>query len=105
MKCQVCGKEIERSSYSNGIICSSECFDKNFWNEIVSEKDSHLIINGKCYSVGPETDAYKGFGGAKQIIKKFDGTIITTTNLWMQGFIPEEYRDQLADNAVFLKSY
>lgn len=49
MKCEICGKEIEKSSYSSAILCSSECFGKHFWNEIVKDKNNRIIINGHCY--------------------------------------------------------
>ena len=52
MKCEICGKEIEKSSYSNAILCSSECFGKHFWNEIVKDKNNRIIINGNCYVDG-----------------------------------------------------
>lgn len=52
MKCEICGKEIEKSSYSSAILCSSECFGKHFWNEIVKDKNNRIIINGNCYVDG-----------------------------------------------------
>jgi hypothetical protein len=39
-------------------------------------------------------------GGAKYTIKKKDGTIIHTTNLWHNGTIPKELYKE--DNAEFI---
>ena len=105
MKCQVCGKEIDKSKYSNGIICSPECFERNFWLEKIRNKDQYIIVNNEIYAIGEEDSKsiFRGFGGANYIIKFFDGAEVSTTNLWYCGEIPEEFRDQLPDNAVFIK--
>ena len=39
IKCCICGKEIEKSQFLGVVLCSSECFHKKFWNDIVNEKD------------------------------------------------------------------
>lgn len=104
IKCCICGKEIEKSQFLGVVLCSSECFHKKFWNDIVNEKDEHLIINGECYYNETIPDGiYKGFGGRGFKIKKFDGTIIQTSNLWHQGTVPEEYKDLLPNNAEWIK--
>ena len=107
MKCIACNKEIGKSSYSNAVLCSSECFSINFWNEIVQEKEdpNTVIVDGKCYYIGSESDSsgFRGFGGAKFKINFFDGREITTTNLWRRGAIPETHKELLPDNAEFVK--
>jgi len=105
MKCQVCGKEIERSNYGGGhILCSSECFNRMFWLEII-EDDRTVVINGKAYTIGREDapDWDKGFGGALHRIKYYFGLEVETTNLSYRGEVPAEFRDQLPDNAEFIK--
>ena len=108
MKCKICGKEIEKSSYSNDILCSSECFHVNFWNELVEEynKDPYHnpVVNGTKYYVGDENNAgaFRGFDGARFCILFNDGTIILSTNLWCNGEVPEEYKDKLKNNAKFI---
>jgi len=37
------------------------------------------------------------------VIKFRDGRSVTSTNLWCQGTIPLQYRDELPDNAEFVK--
>ncbi|MFR2207335.1 MAG: hypothetical protein ACLS59_07335 [Clostridia bacterium] len=107
MKCEICGKEIEKSSYSSAILCSSECFGKHFWNEIVKDKNNRIIINGHCYvDGGNKPDAihtsWLGFNGNKFNIEFFDGRKLTTNNLWCNGEIPKEYRKLLPNNAKLI---
>ena len=106
MKCTVCGKEIEKSCYSNAVLCSSKCYCLNFWQEIITEKEEHIIINGQCYYddgevKNPDRHLFLGHAGRRFWIKFFDGRTITTNNLWSQGDIPEEFREELPDNAEF----
>ena len=106
MKCIIYCKEIEKSAYSNAPLCSSECFRINFWNEIVAEKNKHIIINGECYYDegnidNPNRHSFLGCAGRRFWIRFNDGRTITTNNLWCQGTIPEDFRDKLPDNAEF----
>lgn len=106
MECIVCGKEIEKSCYSNAALCSSECYCYNFWQEIIAEKEEHIIINGQCYYddgevKNPDRHLFLGHSGRRFWIRFFDGRTITTNNLWSQGDIPEEFREELPDNAEF----
>lgn len=99
--CSVCGKHFDgRPMYSEN-ICSDECFTKDFWTKALD--DEAIIINGECYHVGPEDSsiAFRGYGGHKFVIQLKDGRKITTTNLWNQGEIPEEFHRE--DNAVILE--
>ena len=108
MNCQICGKEIESSSYSGGIICSSNCHHELFWLEKIREYIEHpetfAIIDGNSYRIESENvpESLKGFYGNKHTIKYNDGRIITTTNLWTNGEIPTKYRIVLKDNAEFV---
>ena len=109
LNCTICGKEIEKSSYSNEVLCSSECFRIDFWNEKVEDVNNELeehkfaIIDGTVYYIGNENDSkfFRGFGGRKFIIEFNDGTEITTTNLWCNGDVPEDYKGKLPNNAKF----
>ena len=103
MKCEICGKEIEKSQYANGVICSSKCFTIDFWNECLDDKA--IIIDGRCYHDGGKKPCnyggFLGFGGRVFNIKMNDGTIIETNNLWYNGVVPPERNVQ--NNAEFLK--
>lgn len=56
MKCVICGKEIEKSCYTNAVLCSGECFHRHFWRELISEKEQHIVIGGQCYCDGGEIE-------------------------------------------------
>lgn len=104
MNCEICGKEITESRYTNAVLCSSDCFTRNYWRQIIAEKEKHIIINGHCYCDGGETeesDKYSGYSGRRFWIRFFDGVVFTTNNLWCQGEIPKEFRKELPDNAEF----
>ena len=109
-KCVICGTE-GKMQYQSPPICSSSCFTKNFWQEKIdwdNDKDPNAVrIRGRHYYIGeepsPNTPSHcYGFGGRKHVVKFNDGRIVTTHNLWCQGGIPEEFKAQLPDNAVFL---
>lgn len=103
MKCSVCGKEIEKSSYANNILCdSSDCFKENFWQDIIKNRKNYIFINKKSYSLG-ENPLYKGFSGKTFKIKLLEnGKIIKTNDLRHQGDIPLKYQNTLKDNAMFV---
>ena len=103
MKCEICGKQIEESGYSHKVICSSECFSVDFWDNCLD--DTAIIIDGVCYhDGGMKPKGYRGpmgFGGHLFKIKMNDGRIIETNNLWHNGEVPKERN--IEDNAVFIK--
>lgn len=103
MKCSVCGKEIEKSSFSGKILCdSSDCFKENFWQDIIKNRKNYIFINKKSYSLG-ENPLYKGFSGKTFKIKLLEnGKIIKTNDLRHQGDIPLKYQNTLKDNAMFV---
>lgn len=114
-KCKLCGKDFIKSNeyfyeprdaeYCED--CRKNHYEDIFWFQIIEEKDDHVFIDGCSYYVDDEQSKsyFRGFGGAKFIIKIFDtGKIIETTNLWFQGVIPEKYRDILKDTAEFVRS-
>lgn len=108
MKCPMCGKEPQNQLSAIGDFCSSECFEKDFWQSKKALYDSGqaVVINSKCYFIGDETQrgpaCFRGFGGRKFTIKKNDGAIITTANLSSNGAVPDKYREMLPDNAEFV---
>lgn len=82
---------------------------QDFWLDKLEIKDDQKTarIDGVHYRVGPENAPYgewfRGFSGRKFIIKFHDGRKVVTTNLWCQGHIPMKMREQLPDNAEFIK--
>lgn len=84
------------------------CFDCLFWAEQLEEhylKGESVVVDGCHYLVGEESANgwMCGFGGARFDIERFDGTRLTTTNLWHHGQIPGHFRERMPDNARFLE--
>jgi hypothetical protein len=88
-----------------------EEFLNRFWNEKVKIADDPSVarIGGEHYIIGDENDPshFRGFDGDLFKIRFFRGPnagkTITTTNLWHQGKIPDNFRDVLFDNAEFVR--
>ena len=100
-KCIICGKEFEESFC--GEFCSEHCFEEDFWTKALDGKE--IVIGGECYHVGPESDDpsfFKGYGGAKFVIKMNSGKVIVTHNLWNQGEIPKRFFK--GNNAEFVRN-
>lgn len=83
--------------------------EQEFWNRIINanDKSSHVIVKGTHYTIGPEDASirrqWRGFHGDRYVIHFHTGRTVTTTNLWCQGTISRKYRDELPDNAEFVK--
>lgn len=106
LECEICGKQIEKTCYDNRILCSSdECWNKAYWQEMIENKDTkrQVRIKGIVYYIGDEntTSSFRGFDGAKYVINFFDGRKVFTSNLWHNSTVPDEFKDQLPDNAEF----
>lgn len=97
MKCSVCGKEIEESSYLDCIVCnSSACYNTYYWMEIVKEnkkEERHFIEDGVVYCIGKENSyGNRGYGGRLFVFELENGKVFKTTNLWLNGECPEAFR-------------
>lgn len=111
MRCTECSKQVEQH-FSNPVQTNMNtrhlCFHCLFWTEYVDliDNPTHLRIEHNHYVVGKETESVfggRGFGGRRFTIKRNDGTLVTTTNLWHQGQIPVHFQERLPDNAVWVK--
>ena len=106
MICIICGKEFDGKAYYGEYsdCCCYKCFTKKFWNNIIAEKDEHIVVDGTCYAIASSPiNGFRGFGGRGFRIKMLDtGKVVTTNNLWCQGKIPEEYRHLLPNTAQFI---
>lgn len=105
MKCK-CGKTIENHyRNSDDLLEKGLCFSCNIWTERYENfSEEHLVIDNTFYTLGEENakDYFRGFGGAKFLIKR-GNEIITTTNLWCGGDIPERFKTILPNTAKFIK--
>lgn len=111
MICSICGKEFKKPSYCRPYddVCGSNCFVEKLWR--MREEDylngkQYIIVNGNLYTDGGykknEKSSYLGHSGRRFNIKMNNGTEIFTNNLWHGGEIPENHRNILRDNAVFI---
>lgn len=103
--CEICGEQVDPQLWRNISSETGLCFTCFFWKGKTSIKNRPNVtrINGDHFTIASESDRNKGYGGQKFTIKFFDGRIITTTNLWYQGKIPEHFRKALEDNAEFVE--
>jgi hypothetical protein len=66
-----------------------------------------VVVKGCHYIIGAEKPttprSWRGFGGDRYHIRFNDGREVVSTNLWCQGPIPAQFREQLPDNAEFVK--
>ena len=106
MKCPTCNKEIEKSSVDESSMKKNkECFECALWRKrlhIINNPDV-AIIDGTFYTIDDEDDpsSFRGFGGAKFVINFKDGRVVTTTNLWCGGKIPNVWKPKFPNNANF----
>ena len=119
-KCRICGNIIQEGQphfvVEGGAVCSSDCYTEMYWLEKVewsldcrtSEQEPVFRSKGLHYVIGAE-DAemtFRGYAGQRHFIYymsgPFAGQLFTTTNLWGQGRIPENFSNELPDNARIL---
>lgn len=97
MTCKECESE-EEVLYPIGL-----CYECYFWTDLFKHSPNNVVIDGKCYHIDPNEKAkHKGFGGRKFKIRFLDGTLVETTNLWLNGEIPEHFRERFPNNAEFI---
>lgn len=108
-KCKICGKTETVKFYdSDKLEALQECYHCNFWMKIVHDinNPSRFIINGQAYyNDGRKPEGYDGFQGFDgrlfRIRRLSNKEVIVTNDLWLNGEVPPEFRNQLPDNAVF----
>jgi len=84
--------------------------DAFFWRKLINARTDprHVVVKAVHYQIGPEDKDirrnWRGFHGDRYVIRFKDGREVTSTNLWCQGTIPLQFRDELPDNAEFLRN-
>lgn len=83
------------------------CSKCAFWMDKIAHPDiGNEVIGSHYYIVYPfvkrPNNVIKGSEGKEFYIRRFDGTLIKSNNIWHQGEIPEHFRKQLPDTANFL---
>lgn len=109
--CKSCGVEGYEMSFIRDtrekLLARGVCFSCNFWEDIIEELPTFLVIDGAVYRSHPDNPELRkiaggwgmGFGGVTRHIVKFDGEVIESKNLWCRGPVPDLFRDRVPDNA------
>jgi hypothetical protein len=105
--CKICGGIVDIGYREVGYKLKRKniCFDCNFWEGIIEDKDSKIRVfaDHVAYRVGVENpnpyfEGFKGFGGRGfKITNLKTGEEIISHNLWCNGDIPELFWDRLPD--------
>lgn len=109
--CKICGSIVKtcfNEPIGSNLKKENICFSCNHWLRIENDLQNpkRFIINGGSYYLGngKQNSYFKGFGGNSFKIKRHGGDqIITTSDLWHQGDVPEVFKNRIKDNAVFVK--
>ena len=98
--CEVCGKEIKSSQYSNCNICSSECHTKYFWKNFIKNLSNikALIDGDEVFIYEPHDISKEQFSGRQFELKFNDKHVEISNYIWFIGKIPPEVKSELKDN-------
>lgn len=114
--CSKCGDEHDLDSHIKDCdiyLLHEEhnlCFKCGFWTEksiLAKEDPRQLVMDSRrglaCFYARPDhPDAlFKGFGGTPCRIRRTNGDVFTTKNLWHNGLVPEVWKASFKINAVF----
>ena len=118
-KCTECGRTDYHDDYmgETGVLVKelNICHECAFWymaiNKPAEPRFPKVVIDGILWRPDLEisekpafgTTRWLGLGGAKQVIKLNTGQVITTYSCWCNGTIPDRFRKDLPNNAVFLE--
>jgi hypothetical protein len=110
LSCKECGGEVDLNyigKVREKLETNQICYVCNFWLEIIEAKNElyRVFIDGKAYVIGEfyhRLSPFCGFNGNKYRIKINNKAIITTKNLWFNGYIPDRFRSRLPNNAEFI---
>ena len=108
--CKICGKPIVTGIYVHYVEKQMKnnqmCFSCNLWREHkeIDKERTFAVIKGGHYVLEPHNpDSFSsGMCGRRYTIRFFDGRTVVCDNLWFQGNIPAEWRDEFPDNAEFI---
>ena len=82
-------------------------FQRKFWGEQLDNRTNAAVINGGHYRIGTERagrpDEHRGFGGRTHHLRDLaTGEVVTSSDLWWQGLVPDFARDALPDSHEFV---
>ncbi len=110
--CHLCGAPIELESYDikaklvRKMKHEHICFSCAFWTDkIENPSKGREIINGFHYIFSPWNSGekrFRGLNGSPYYALHNDGTAIRSNNVWVQGRIPDRFRELLPDTAKLI---
>lgn len=104
--CKICGKITNLLTYTvntdldrGAMRASNLCFECKYWMDKVSKPSpNHYVINSQYFYFPPEVHA----GERVRYILTHTGEVISSTEYYNYGYIPERFRELLPDNASFI---
>lgn len=111
--CDLCGQKDDFSDYalSSKYLRIMQkrhiCFQCAFWMDLAATPlPNREIISGCHFTVLPTTkrphQVTNGLGGKEFYIRRIDGTLIKSNNIWYQGRIPQHFKEFFPNTADFL---
>jgi hypothetical protein len=112
--CEKCGwlsqAGHKRSDHETKLRAHAICSGCDFWNKRAAKQQQdpsrYFIAKGEAYYIGPATSGpknFNGFSGRRFVIEFSDGRQVETCNLWANGEVPPSHREELPDNAWFVR--
>ena len=109
--CSKCGGVVKLNYYHHKRLTKKKmCFGCDHFDQIKIDHPNYLSINGVIYTIGKipkgTPNKFKGFGGTHYYIQRFNDphNVLFTDNLWHSGTIPDFWKDDYPDNALFYRN-
>ncbi len=104
--CKKCNQLVSNQYRGNiGDIMQTKqvCFHCAFWLEKMEPTTTgkRIVIDGSMYFIPNKSIGVKGCSGRKFKIQT-ETEIIETNDLWVNGEIPEDFKENFPDNAKFI---
>lgn len=105
--CSHCGiiEILNWGKLNDKLVQRQACFTCNHFLDLLDLPGPRIIVDGGHYMDGGRSSDRRdclGFSGREWNIEFFDGTKMSTNNLWHQGTVPNCLRRLFPDNAKFV---
>lgn len=111
--CNICGQTIRQKNYDPLSELSQLAEQRHiccicaFWVYLHEQHIKGLeVIRGSAFIIRPYTrrpiNLLQAGYGQEHYIRRFDGTLIKSNNVWYQGAVPDIFRQYFPDTADFL---
>jgi hypothetical protein len=93
------GKEDEAFAVEVTVQAEWQFYHEGYWRERIESPDpGAFLADGVHYTIcedRPGRAEFKGFGGREASVFYADGRVVHTRNLWFQGPVPPQVREQV----------